>query len=415
MTAFERYRKIQAFKTSQTAAIDGVNYAHVIASYLYDFSLLGWIKKLIFSLFFRITVIKEKDEGESILLFYSCRNKLRADYDYIPLRLQQILGELCTYAESGQRMSLLQAPRTLVRLPSSLIATRGFKASLFQRIGAALLIAKYRTAEEDLVKLLNGKNCLVTFCDAQPLENLLTQIARTRNLFTCTNQHGQYRVLNETNMSPDAEAYTNFVSDRLLCWGEATRCEFVKAGISEDQLSVTGWLRKWSAPPTGWSVSRQSVFGVMLNGKNGKSSNARLIKAANTIALRCGLRYIVRLHPWSKATEYQHLVTDNCIAIDKFSLPDYLLRVDFSIGHMSGAVIEMLHSRSLVYLLDDGYLADVFIKEGLSFSNVESMVNAIELDMSLPDKGHSRLFELGRWYNDDCDQAQRVRTAIINK
>ena len=90
----------------------------------------------------------------------------------------------------------------------------------------ALLIAKYRVAAELLCPLLNGSLKLVTFCDAQPVENLMAQLARARGLRTYTNQHGQYRILDQTNMSPDAEAYSNFVSDKLLCWGEATRKEF---------------------------------------------------------------------------------------------------------------------------------------------------------------------------------------------
>lgn len=413
MTAFESYRSIQSFKASSTAIFHGVNYAHVVAPYLYDTSLMGWMKKLVFSLFFKINV--EKEVGGPILLFYSCRSKRRADYDYIPLRLRQIFGGLCAYAESSERISLLQAPQTLAWLPSSLIAARGYKAGLFQRLGAALLIAKYRAAEGELATLLHGKNRLVTFCDAQSPENLLTQIARTMKIFTCTNQHGQYRVLNENNMSPDAEAYTNFISNKLLCWGEATRLEFVKAGFDESRLIVTGWIREWSLTSEYSPAARKKVFGVMLNGENGKESNARLIKAANIISLIIGYRYIIRLHPWSNPSKYRPLVTDECIAIDKINLSDYLLKVDFSLAHMSGAVIEMLCSGSPTYLLDDGYLAEVFIKAGLSFSSVESMARAIQLDESMPDGGRSRLIKLGRLYNDDSEQEKRIKDAVLEK
>src|SRR5690606_12729215 len=97
----------------------------------------------------------------------------------------------------------------------------------------AVLIAKYRTTADKIFSpLLTGRKTLVTFCDAQAPENLMAQMARSAGIASFTNQHGQYRVLDASNMSPDAEAYANFVSDYMFCWGEATRKEFVKAGFN---------------------------------------------------------------------------------------------------------------------------------------------------------------------------------------
>ena len=417
MTSFSNYEKIQDFKKSGTAIFEGVNYAYVISPYLYDTSLVGRAKKLIFSLFFSTRILKRTVADSSVLLFYSCRHKGRADYDYIPNRLQELLGDCCVYAECGERFSLMQACRTLARFRSSFRGMAGYRNGIWHRIAAALLIAKYRaTAGHAFSSILQGKDCLVTFCDAQAPENLLTQIANTAGLFTVTNQHGQYRILDKTNMSADAEAYANFVSHRMLCWGEATQTEFARYGVSPERLVVTGWIKDWNRaglPRT--TATPKGVFGVMLNADTGRESNFALLETAKFIAKKLGLVYLIRLHPWSDPKEYEKLLDEHSQSIGRFDLSTYLSRVDFSLAHMSGAVIEVLHAGAPVYLLDDGRLAKAFQVDGLSHLNSCAVAAAIVSDQSAPTSAQHRLVKLAQWYNDDSQQAIRIRQIILNE
>jgi len=411
VSIFQAYQNIQAFKASRTAMLSGVNYAYVVAPFLYDESLWGFVKKALFALLFATrTPVQQSSENE-LLLFYSCRHKRRADYDYIPQRLRELLGTRCDYVESAERFSLAQSLATIRQLPNAWHGSRGYRANSLQRLGCALLIAKYRsTAGRIFAALLQDKRKVVTFCDANAPENLLTQLANSSGIETFTMQHGQYRMLDASNMSPDAEAYANFVSKYMLCWGEATRNEFVRIGFRPEQFVITGWVKRWSKIGP---HPRCGIFGVMLNGESGQGSNMALLNAARTIAESLNYCYIVRLHPWSKPKSYSRLLDGRCVGISHYGLPSYLEQVDFSLAHMTGATIEILHNGAFVYLLDDEKLAEAFCVEGLCFKSAGAIASAAYRDMSSSAQGFGKNRRLGKWFNDDDEQATRILAALL--
>lgn len=411
MSAYEEYLLIQDFKRSNSATFDGVNYAKVVAPYLYDVSFFGWCKKLVFALFFSTRLSKFDSYDSSTLIYYSCKSKKRADYDYIASAIRHTLANKPDYVETKESFSIFQIWHTLTKIPFTYPATFGYKRNFLHRFATALLIAKYRqTAKVLFPSLLKKKKRLITFCDAQPSDNLITQISAVFHITTFTLQHGQYRLLNELNMSPDAEAYANFVSDYMLCWGEATINEFVQYGYDPKRFIIVGWIKHWSdfLP----SASNQT-FGVMLNSEHGRESNISLLNVSELIAKTLGLNYIVRLHPWSNCKQYEQYFSDRCISCGHFGFAEYLEKVEFSIAHMTGAVIEMLHYKSPVYLYDDGKLAKVFRVEGLSYSSFDSMIDAIVNDRKNIDIAQKRISSLDKWNNDDSNQKIRIRDAII--
>lgn len=417
MNSISKHKKIKDFKLSGTAVFEKINYANVVAIYLYDTSPSGWIKKIIFSLFYATRVITRESVNCRVLIFYSARHKKRADYDYIPNRLREILEKHCSYAESEERLSIVQAWRTLRRFWSSFQGVAGYRVGVLQKIAAALLIAKYRaTAIHSFRSLLQGSERLITFCDAHAPDNLLAQMGNTAGLFTVTNQHGQYRVLDERNMSSDAEAYSNFVSQRMLCWGKATQAEFSRYGFPSENLIVSGWVKDWSrlVLPSAKKLSK-NVFGVMLNADSAKESNLELIAAARFIAQELGLQYLIRLHPWSSPKEYLGYLDGRLQGIGHFDIAVYLKDVDFSLAHMSGAVVEVLYAGSPIYLLNDGRLAQAFQVDGLSYPDSCSIVAAVREDQLMPIAAQRRLLNIGQWYNDDRDQAARIRKAIFGE
>lgn len=413
MAAFQIYEEIQAFKASGTAVRDKVNYACVVAPFLYDMSLKGIIKNIVFSLFFSTHITEKKISTSNLLLYYSLRYKRRPDYDYIPQRIREILGTDFDYVETTERLSLGQFFRTVKVLRWGWRATRGYKAGWLRRGRSAFLIAKYRSTGNCVFSsLLLNKSKLVTFCDAQAPENLITQMAISSGVKTYTNQHGQYRILDASNISPDAEAYANFVSDYMFCWGEATRREFVRFGYKPEQFIITGWLKQW---PYIAPHSPSGTFGVMLNGENARDSNTHLIEAAKTIASLLGIRYVVRLHPWSNREQYLCLIDSRCDAIGHFGLSPYLEKVDFSLAHMTGATIEALHAGSLVYLLDDGKLASTFCLEGLSFKTAKEIAIQASNDLSEKAFHTTKHVNFSHWFNDDSEQETRIHAALIEE
>ncbi len=414
LSVYEKYEAIQAFKRSGAAVWDGVNYAYVVAPYLYDSSWAGLFRRLAFSLLFSTRITQFAPSDRAMMVFYSCRHKKRADYDFIASELRRIVGSDGDYVESAERLDPLQWLATLAHTPAALRSISGYRAGLLDRLGAALLIAKYRSSRRRLLPLLSGRRRLATFCDAQPVENLLAQMARVDDVFTITAQHGQYRLLDRSNMSPDAEAYANFVSDRMLCWGEATRAEFASFGFSAERLWVTGWIRRWTASSVAVpSEGALRAFGVMLNGDNGKESNPVLISAAQTIAREMGISYLVRVHPHTPLEQITPLLDEYCISADYFGLESYLSQVSFSIGHMSGAVIEIIHQNLPIYVLDDGRLAAAFRVDGLSYNSVEGITEAIYQNSRNMDLYRERLKSLSVWFNDCIDQESKLRLALM--
>lgn len=393
--------------------IDGVNYANVVALYLYGGSVGYWLKIIAFSFFFAArTEVTGREKG--LLTFYSCRYKKRADYDYIMDRIVAIAGDRGDAAETREAFSATQIWSTLKGAPRAWRASGGYGAGPVQRLLAAALIAKFiSTAQRSFRELVRGRTHVVTFSDAAPHDNLLAQLAMLGGAVTVTAQHGQYRVLDAANISVDAEAYANFISDRLLCWGEATCREFARVGIDRERMAITGWIRTWDR--TRRPQTAATTFGVMLNGVTGAESNLALIDAANRLADELNMRFVVRLHPAFATTRYSALVNERCASIAVMGTGDYVRAVAFSIAHMSGATIEMLEVESPVYVLDDGRLAEAFQLPGLSFASVDELLAAVRADLATSDRGSNRTAQLRRWFNDDIDQDARILNAMVER
>jgi len=410
--AWHRYTKIQQFKLRPEAEIDGVNYARVVASHLYDESIWGLLKKVALALCFspRLTASRSK---QPLLLFYSHRYKKRADYDYVIKHLQALAGDQGQLIESNEKFSLFQFWHTLLRLPSAARAARAYEGGILHRFGIALLIAKFHSvAERSAIAIIEGRERVFTFCDAHPYDNLVAQLAALQGVKTVTAQHGQYRVLDATNISSDAEAYANFVSDHMLAWGEATCAEFERFGVAPERMLVSGWIR--AQPENDLGRDSQGAFGVILNGGNGAASNLALITAANHLSQALGLRYVVRAHPSYGSAGYEKMVNERCISIGPMTPSDYLGSVDFSISHSSSATIEMLLADSPVYVLDDGHIAQIFRTEGLSYNSSEEVLAAVSADMIAEDRGRTRVARLKVWFNEDANQVERLRSALFS-
>ena len=176
---------------------------------------------------------------------------------------------------------------------------------------------------------------------------------------------------------------------------------------------MTGWIRK--KPQNLQLKNNTGLFGVMLNGTNASLSNGNLINAANKISEELGMRYLVRIHPADNEKKYIKLTNKNCISICKLKLDEYLTSVEFSIGHMSGAVIEVLDAKAPIYLLDDGLLAEVFRLPGLCHPDTDHILSFISMDKKAEDFGQARLSKYKKWFNDDFDQQNRIRKAIIKE
>lgn len=402
---FERNSKIRKFKSIYPRNTEGINYAHVIATLIYDTSLKGILKRCMFSIFFKTKYTITPESDSPYITCFSALDKKRDSYNKI---YKQLLNELpaTTRLTTTEVVSPLQPLKILKHF---LISVREISTSEFKtldKLSIALLVAKYKAEFQKIktIAILKDKRTLITFCDAMPIDNLLTQHAVSLKIKTITNQHGQYRKLSDKNMSPDAEAYENFISDRLFCWGNATKQEFINVGFAEERLVVTGKI----SPPLEncRSTSESNLFGVLFNGENNKKINHTLLKAAHEISLNTKLKFIVRLHPNNSPKEYNFENLKQCEGFGLYSDSEYIRLAKFSIGHMTGAIVDLLRNSHRTFLLDDGQLADVFRLNHLSYASTDLIV--AELKTCDHESSIQKTIALYRWFNDDADQQNSI-------
>ena len=409
---WETYRRIQAFKAAGTAYWQGVNFARVVAIYLYDRSLSGTARQWVFALLFQSAVVLTGDPNAPVRFWYSARRKRRADCDFMIERAFEIAGRNASFYEETERLRPTQFFCTLLHLPRAWTLTRDLDCGSIRRVTASLLIAKYYSSNlPKAIRSVDGATVVVTFCDLLPSDNMVAQLANLLGIRTVTLQHGQYRVLDETNMSVDAETYCNFISDVMLSWGDRTTNDLSAAGVPSDRFYNVGWIRNW---PEVARTDHTEVgnFGVMLNGPNGQAASQHLLTAAEELAEKLEVSYVVRTHPSTEVARIANMVGPRCIDVGPRDLPSYLASVSFSIAHMTGAVIECLHYRSPVYLLADGNLPTAFDVEGVAYDSVERMLIAIQQDMNDPTAAVSRMTEVYKQFDDCEDQVRRVRLAL---
>lgn len=367
-----KYEKIQKLKTEQKYIINGINYIKAIAIKLYPDEMLYTLKCCIFCLFYNYKIEYINNNQEIIINNYV---KNRKDYLEISNNLKKILNGRCNFLNIYTKFKITEFPIKLIEL----IYLMGKMQILNLRISSLILILKdlYKKIE----KVEFNEKLFISFCDAHFEENLLTQYFNTIEIKTATLQHGQYRFLKSGLETADAEAYLNFCSNYLFSWGEKTKIEMEKGGISEERVLLCGALKSFTNTSRKTLLhTNNNIFGVILNGETYKDSNITMIKIANDIANKYNLKYIIRLHPMNNLKNYEKYINRSYFItyLKNISGEEYSSKVNFSLLHMTGVFVEMLSTKSPFFILDDKYTEDIFKLDGLHFSNLEEFSKVYE-------------------------------------
>lgn len=404
MYKYKRYLRVQRLKRQYPKTNEGVNYANVVATLMYPCGLLGDLKRIVFALFFFPTIVIDRKKGSSWMVFYSLEKNGRSDFHKALSILRELLPSPHDYSATHERFSLFGFFRVVWAAFQARKEVTGLLPCGINGLSFLLLVGKFKVVRREMerVLVLGRLRGVITFCDAMPYDNLLAQLARSHGLKSMTYQHGQYRRLDARNMSPDAEAYRNFVSDRMLCWGEATVAEFMRVGIPAFRMVVVG--RLYDGGVVSVAARRYRCFGVLLNGENGKFSNANLIATANSLSEKYGYSYFIRPHPANKPKDYLHLVNARFEGVCDGALSGYTEVADFSIAHMTGVIVDLMRAGHRVYVVDDGVLADVFRLPRLSYASLEELGSAITSESSDLALRLKVCRDCYQWFNNDVDQ-----------
>lgn len=246
-----------------------------------------------------------------------------------------------------------------------------FKFPFRFSIVASFLLAK---SQNDYLLIssnqyITSHSGLITQCDINEYEALVTLYFNNEKRTTVTNQHGQYRFLNDKNLSQDIEQITSLRSRYLLAWGNQTVNECNKYERFHGECINFGSL---IASYTKKSENNSGIFGVILNGSNLREANFALIRMASELSFVSGLKYVIRLHP-ADDYNYSSLLNSGCISVKVYNDECYFELVDFSMSHSSGLFITNLPSNNKILLYKDELLPEVYRSSELCFSNISEL------------------------------------------
>jgi hypothetical protein len=359
----------------------GVNTINVLAVFLYESSVLKVLRRAIYSMFWHPVVNIKLDDSAELLVVHGCKDKGRKDYDNLVELFRSRLIVESDYIEIVDRFSLINLVHTARLFPTCFFIFNREKIGLRKSIFFTLLYIRFIGLEKKLQVILKKYKSVVTFCDAQPYENITTQLANNLGLNTFTLQHGQYRITDDEK-NPDSEAILNFLSNKLLCWGTKTIDEFSNAGFSLDRFTIVGWLREDVVLSKKDKNVERNVFGVMLSGENSKQSNYKLLEIADQLSVITSANYMVRLHPNNSKKDYESFFGSRYIDVNPTtSMSDYFDSVDFCICYATGALFLALEHDCPCYVHKDTKLPNVFDEPRLVFTAVDELLVKLESSM----------------------------------
>ncbi|WP_277053982.1 hypothetical protein [Pseudoalteromonas marina] len=359
---------IGKIKSIQIGFLPGISIGRVIATRLYDTSVKSIAIRVIHALFYqsKFTIIKEDLDADT-LVFHGCKYMNRPDYDIMVGELQSKLSNRHDYMEVTEHFSLLSVFYNIYHALKVFSAVRGL--NFFRKMYVSILFSHY-IAAHGYIKGIDLKRYkhLVTFCDAHGYDSLMTQISKGIGLKTYTLQHGQYKIL-KSNYMADAEAYENFISDKMFVWGQATIDEFLKFGFDESRFAITGWLKE--RPQI--IKAKVPVFGVLLSGDNIKV-NRKLISIAVNLSDRINETLLIRMHPKDSIENYIDLLHGNKSFFTTLSEEAFYSKVRFNISYMTGAFLDSIAYDVPCYIYENDMLSDIFRIDGLNFSSVDNLL-----------------------------------------
>ena len=250
------------------------------------------------------------------------------------------------------------------------------------------------------------KTLIINYCDAIGEENLIAQISKKLNLKTVTFQHGQYNISKKKFISPDDEAYNNFVSDIMFCWGEETIRELTRKNIPKKKFFVTGLIDNKKKNRLYTYPKKRNFFGVILSGENQKKFNLDLINFSNKLSKKINCNYIIRLHPSNRKDEILKQINNKCHSVSYFksaNVEKYYNKCKFSIIGRSGVYLELLEQKQKFVFYDNGSLPKILKNSGLYVNKIDEVLSNLKKFNS-----KSIYKKLSYRYNDNYNQEKKI-------
>ena len=162
---------------------------------------------------------------------------------------------------------------------------------------------------DDLEKNRLSKNLenFCSFCSTHNYEAILDYYFQKNKVKTYTLEHGIYFIMDSYPI--DAIAYEHMPANKLLCWGQYTKDEFMKYGISKDRIQVAGYPRN-TKKLNEKKVDNLKIL-VFFARAQYNENNLKIIELLKELSKSMKIEVEFKLHPTLNYSFYENLAKEN--------------------------------------------------------------------------------------------------------
>lgn len=372
------------------------------------------VKKVIFNLF-RQTYELEMTSGDGNFLFY-IEDFLRADhwanYQKIMSVLPEFqLGKLILHRKIGKG-SVSNQLHVLFRFFAIFLRV----VRKLKRVDILPTIAVISTEIlylEDFYSQVNkykiDDTCVILFHDADPFQNMISQLLKSKKTKSITMQHGVF--IDWEYRGRHSFDYEKTSADYFFAWGKKTKDLILRKNPTINVLLVGHPYFIGMNKP---EYSQTDAFGVALGSLTFRNENRDLVRFAQTASEMVGKKYFVKLHPADNESAYEDIGHANCLAFlgKETDLFGYMKLVDFSIVNPSSLLYQLLFFNHLAIQYGPAFEQDpnskdwISIYDEKSFKDFYNQKDQLKTDGSI-NRFIEQIFEPG-------DTASNYRNAFLS-
>lgn len=252
-----------------------------------------------------------------------------------------------------------------------------FKERLF--LATRLVMVKEIIEYLDRAPFFDQCKFLLIFQEHDTISNVCVQNAKKYGVKVISPQHGC-----PMNRKADFEQlfFDAFSCDYKLIWNDFTKKQFISAGIPEEKLYVVGNTKKIMDKPKEIEMKKHmGVFGVLLDcpiNYNAEKYNLDLLNCAERLAEKNDLKYIIKMHPIDDIKKYQNIKkSGRCMDIcrNSMSMEEYQDSVDFSIAHITSAIIDLIYDYCFVFIMKTDIYYPIETDDVYFFNNDNQLIS----------------------------------------
>ncbi|HEY0924869.1 hypothetical protein [Rheinheimera pacifica] len=266
--------------------------------------------------------------------------------------------------------------------------------SVTGKLSIAFMLSHYKNTidyiERQAKEVEYNKFC--SFCSAHAYEAILDEFFRLKKIPTYTLQHGLYFLFKKPPI--DIIAYENMISDKLLCWGQFTKDEFVKFGIPRDRIDIVGYPRSIKdLKPYRIDDQKLSLLFLCARSKFDQTNKDIMKLCHEFIKLYPGtVKLTVKTHPSLDQLQYKQISQSYGFTFSEGQTIQSLITnggYDFAIAYNSTAYVDSyLNNLIALHYQDAERENDAEVLDD-KFSNADELMTKINAFIRLADKNEA--------------------------